>query len=564
MQQKAWKGNDWGERWIPAFERYSYRAKKALVEACRIALQAGRYWLAGPDLLAGVLANPQEEERTYLAQLGIDLETLKQRLRQLVRYEVTGQEATSIEGGISPAARQALSAAALEAGALGHERIEPLHLLLGLIVCQLPPLSDYLAGPECIENARQIAQQHEPTLNGPETEPEVVLIDMARQQVIATRQHFSPRKWLPLLLAMFFLEIIVGYWFVGRVLSMPLILFLNDLNISLDYHLLILSFSLIFYLILFLSVWMMASLTILLPIVLLVFREAKALGLVTTTAGQWLRLQFGHWLGVTLALSLFIGLLFGLRSLSQTWWWLPIWLLLIVWRCYSIGWRSHPRVLLPGVRRPLPAGEIQQRCASLLQRLNLTLEGIYVYDAKGRLAVSNAYATGLGARRRIWLTDSLLKRFRPDEIEVICAHEIAHHVYHDLRKRLIWAIFSDMITILSFYLLIHLASDIALDGTIILLVLIVPLVWLGTRIFLSRFIYRQEVRADSFALQQTGKVQAYRNAMIRLTNHSASLAWNRRERRPGGSTYPSLVSRLALADLFQQQQQEQMPSSNLP
>ncbi|MBX5450544.1 MAG: M48 family metalloprotease, partial [Thermogemmatispora sp.] len=438
------------EQYIPSYERYTYRAKEAVVEACRLALQAGRYWLEGPDLLTGVLTRAQEEERTYLAQLGIEVEALKQRLSQLVFHNVTTQEATSIEGGLSPAARRVFSAAALEAGALGHERIEPLHLLLGLIVCQLPPLADYVAGPEAIEKARQIAQQRVTVPNEPEAEPEVVLIDMARQQVITTKRASFVRKMMLWLLCFLPLEIFVCCLFIiGPFMGVASAVFLSDLHSWLDRRLLIL----LFLLTTFLLIWIMFSIVYRLPYTILMFRQAKTLGLTTTTAGRWLRFQLGRWLRLTLALSFFIGLALWLQSLTQAWWWLPIWLLLVVWRCYVIGWRSRPRELLPGVRRPLPEGAVRQRCASLLQRLNLTLEGIYVYDTNGQINFANAYATGLGSRRRIWLTDTLLKHFRVDEIEVICAHEVAHHCYHDLRKRLVWAIFSDLIILLCLHLI---------------------------------------------------------------------------------------------------------------
>ncbi|WP_322481223.1 hypothetical protein [Thermogemmatispora sp.] len=245
------------EQYIPSYERYTYRAKEAVVEACRLALQAGRYWLEGPDLLTGVLTRAQEEERTYLAQLGIEVEALKQRLSQLVFHNVTTQEATSIEGGLSPAARRVFSAAALEAGALGHERIEPLHLLLGLIVCQLPPLADYVAGPEAIEKARQIAQQRVTVPNEPEAEPEVVLIDMARQQVITTKRASFVRKMMLWLLCFLPLEIFVCCLFIiGPFMGVASAVFLSDLHSWLDRRLLIL----LFLLTTFLLIWIMLAL----------------------------------------------------------------------------------------------------------------------------------------------------------------------------------------------------------------------------------------------------------------------------------------------------------------
>ena len=41
---------------------------------------------------------------------------------------------------------------------------------------------------------------------------------------------------------------------------------------------------------------------------------------------------------------------------------------------------------------------------------------------------------GLGRTRRVLLGDTLLAGFTPDEIEVIFAHEIGHHVFRHIRK----------------------------------------------------------------------------------------------------------------------------------
>ena len=44
---------------------------------------------------------------------------------------------------------------------------------------------------------------------------------------------------------------------------------------------------------------------------------------------------------------------------------------------------------------------------------------------------------GLGRTRRVLLGDTLLRGFSPEEIEVIFAHEIGHHVFHHIRKMIV-------------------------------------------------------------------------------------------------------------------------------
>ena len=60
-----------------------------------------------------------------------------------------------------------------------------------------------------------------------------------------------------------------------------------------------------------------------------------------------------------------------------------------------------------------------------------------------RLALSeatvkaNAMLAGLGRTRRVLLGDTLLDHFTPDEIEVIFAHEVGHHVYRHIHQMIV-------------------------------------------------------------------------------------------------------------------------------
>src|SRR5438093_11383451 len=54
-----------------------------------------------------------------------------------------------------------------------------------------------------------------------------------------------------------------------------------------------------------------------------------------------------------------------------------------------------------------------------------------------KTTAANAALMGLGNTRRIVLGDTMLDRYTPDEIEVVLAHELGHHVHHDLWKLII-------------------------------------------------------------------------------------------------------------------------------
>src|SRR5262249_16242827 len=47
---------------------------------------------------------------------------------------------------------------------------------------------------------------------------------------------------------------------------------------------------------------------------------------------------------------------------------------------------------------------------------------------------ANAALAGLGSTRRILVSDTMLSQYSDDEIEVVLAHELAHHVHGDIWK----------------------------------------------------------------------------------------------------------------------------------
>src|SRR5207249_4202044 len=62
---------------------------------------------------------------------------------------------------------------------------------------------------------------------------------------------------------------------------------------------------------------------------------------------------------------------------------------------------------------------------------------------------ANAALAGLGRTRRVLLGDTLLESFSPEEIEVVFAHEVGHHVHRHLVKMVVLNV---ILTILGLWL----------------------------------------------------------------------------------------------------------------
>ena len=119
------------------------------------------------------------------------------------------------------------------------------------------------------------------------------------------------------------------------------------------------------------------------------------------------------------------------------WWWLAaagLFFLVSV----ALG-QLLPVLILPlfyKIER-LDQPELAARIARLAEGTGLSIEGVYRMALSDETVKANAMLAGLGRTRRVLLGDTLLDAFSPDEIEVILAHEIGHHVFGHIRKMIV-------------------------------------------------------------------------------------------------------------------------------
>ncbi len=160
------------------------------------------------------------------------------------------------------------------------------------------------------------------------------------------------------------------------------------------------------------------------------------------------KLSFGGWLwryakrnllASGFGLVLILGL-YGLIWLTGPWWWLTAAAAFFV-VSIVIG-RLAPVLILPlfySVEK-LESPELAERIARLAEGTGLSIEGVYRLGLGEETVKANAMLAGLGRTRRVLLGDTVLDSFSPDEIEVIFAHEIGHHVFHHIRKLILTGI----------------------------------------------------------------------------------------------------------------------------
>jgi STE24 endopeptidase len=266
--------------------------------------------------------------------------------------------------------------------------------------------------------------------------------------------------------------------------------------------------------------------------------------------------------------ALGVGLTFALAAGSFVYWtmraWPDWW-----WLLAGIGFAAiivllanlAPVILLPLFFRiePLDRASLRERLERLADRAGARVMGVYRWQLGQKTSKANAALTGMGATRRILLADTMIDQYSEEEIEVVLAHELAHHVHRDIWR----GIGLEVVLVLAGFLAADMVvrwvgpvfgiRDIADPAGVPLLIIAtgaVSLVLLPMMLAASR---QYERRADRFALDLTRNPAAFTTAMKRLG------AQNLAEDEPSRLvqwlfySHPPLPERIAAANRWMEQ-----------
>jgi STE24 endopeptidase len=252
------------------------------------------------------------------------------------------------------------------------------------------------------------------------------------------------------------------------------------------------------------------------------FLLERRYGLATETIGHWVKDYLKTVLiGLLFAEAGATFVYFTLRRWPSGWW-------IVSGAAYSliaiVLVNLAPVLLLPLFYRfkPLENAALRDRLTALAARAKTRVMGVYEWMLSDRTRKANAALAGMGNTRRILLSDTLLAEYSDDEIEVILAHELAHHVHRDLWTAVAY---DTVLTFAGFFAAhqvlplvvsafrLQTASD---PAGIPVLVITAGALALLVKPLINAISRSHERRADAYALGLTKNPSAFMSAMRRL------------------------------------------------
>ena len=276
-------------------------------------------------------------------------------------------------------------------------------------------------------------------------------------------------------------------------------------------------------------------------------------GLSNQSPRRWVRnWALSNTLAVLLGAALNLGLFWIIWNTGTYWWLIAAAAFFVV--SVVLG-QLAPVLIVPlfyKVER-IDNSDLLNRMKRLAEDTGLTIEGVYRLGLSADTSKANAMLAGLGRTRRVLMGDTLLEKFTPEEIEVIFAHEIGHHVHRHIPKMIATGV---VISLLGFYLLDRVliawagvpsaaAAPTASLPLVMFTLTAFTLVLAPLQNAISRHYERQ---CDRYALVRTNNAAAYRSAFTKLAK------LNKADMEPNPievillHSHPPIAKRLAMAD----------------
>ncbi len=278
----------------------------------------------------------------------------------------------------------------------------------------------------------------------------------------------------------------------------------------------------------------------------------------------WLWDECKGWLVGLVLGAIMVEIVYAIIRIAPQRWWIIAWAVFV--GLFLLMAQLAPVVLMPIFYKfqPLDNDGLRERLTKLGERAGTRVRGVYEWKLSEKSEKANAALTGMGATRRIILSDTLLQRYSDDEIEAVLAHELGHHVHRHILK----GIFMQVgITFFGFWLVNQvLRFVIAKDwfpvltarlydfANLPLIVLVATVLGFLLMPALNTLSRRHEREADRYAWENIPAIAPFITSMQKLADQNLA------ERQPSKiieflfHSHPSIGKRIAAAESWASKQ----------
>ncbi len=243
---------------------------------------------------------------------------------------------------------------------------------------------------------------------------------------------------------------------------------------------------------------------------------------------------------------------------TQNMFWIYAWILVSAFSIFMAMFYSNIIVPLFNKQTPLEAGELRDSIQQFSEKVGFKLDNIFVIDGSKRSTKANAYFTGLGAKKRIVLYDTLINDMETEELVAVLAHEIGHYKKKHVVRGLLISLVQTGIVLFIFSLLIKspaLSRALGVSepnfhiGMVAFGILYSPVSFvLG--IFMNILSRKNEYQADTFAAENY-KPAALASALKKLSVKNLSNLTPHTKYVFFHYSHPTLLQRLAHLKKFE-------------
>lgn len=149
-----------------------------------------------------------------------------------------------------------------------------------------------------------------------------------------------------------------------------------------------------------------------------------------------------------------LALIIFIYQKTQNMFWIYAWIVIASFSIFMTMFYSNLIVPLFNKQTPLEEGELRDAIQKFSEKVGFKLDNIFVIDGSKRSTKANAYFTGLGAKKRIVLYDTLINDLEIDELVAVLAHEIGHNKKKHVIQGLLISLLQTGIVLFIFSLLI--------------------------------------------------------------------------------------------------------------